>query len=419
MTHATRSSGRRLADLRTGARIGTGSNRRRVQLAHIRPDLEFAGLRGNMHTRLAKAAAFDAIVVAAAALQRLGLAGDIAEILDPAVMVPQVAQGALGVECRVDDTATRELLAGIEDAASRSAVDAERAFLAELGGDCDLPAGAHATWVGEGLALDAILASPDGAPLVRVRSISPRPVRARRLGGAGRAGGTGPGCAVTVYLVGAGPGDPGLVTVRGAEVLGRADVVVFDRLSAAELLDLAPAAAQRIDVGKAPGRARISQSGINDLLVEHGRAGRTVVRLKGGDPFVFARGGEEAAALAAAGVSYEVVPGITSALAVPAYAGIPVTLRYSSTSFTVVTGHEDPDRDEGSVDWQAVARVGGTIIVLMGVARWPVIADAAAGRVDSRRTHRSPRCGGGPVPSSGRSGPRSARWTATTSRRRR
>ncbi len=179
---------------------------------------------------------------------------------------------------------------------------------------------------------------------------------------------------MTVYLVGAGPGDPGLLTVRGAEVLRRADVVVHDRLSAVELLDLAPAHAERIDVGKAPGRARVSQAGINDLLIEHGRAGRTVVRLKGGDPFVFARGGEEAGALASAGLAYEVVPGISSALAVPAYAGIPVTLRYSSTSFTVVTGHEDPERDEGSVDWQAVARVGGTIIVLMGVARWPAIA---------------------------------------------
>ena len=175
---------------------------------------------------------------------------------------------------------------------------------------------------------------------------------------------------MTVYLVGAGPGDPGLLTVRGAEVLGRADVVVHDRLSAAELLDLAPAGAERIDVGKAPGRARLSQDDINALLVERGLAGQTVVRLKGGDPAVFARGGEEAEALAAAGVAFEFVPGVTSAIAVPAYAGIPVTQRFSSTSFTVVTGHEDPSiGEDGSVDWDAVAKVGGTIIVLMGVGR--------------------------------------------------
>ena len=189
---------------------------------------------------------------------------------------------------------------------------------------------------------------------------------------------------MTVYLVGAGPGDPGLLTVRGAEVLASADVVVYDRLSVASLLDLAPAEAERISVGKAPGAHEMAQDDINALLVERGKAGQRVVRLKGGDPFVFARGGEEAAALRDAGVPFEVVPGITSAIAAPAYAGIPVTLRHSSTSFTVVTGHEDPNvgGDEGTVDWDAVARVGGTIVVLMGVARIGQIAERlmAAGR---------------------------------------
>jgi uroporphyrinogen III methyltransferase/synthase len=180
---------------------------------------------------------------------------------------------------------------------------------------------------------------------------------------------------VTVYLVGAGPGDPGLLTRRGAQLLARADVVVHDRLSAAELLDLAPAHAERIDVGKAPRSHRMVQEEISALLVERGRRGQCVVRLKGGDPFVFARGSEEAQALADAGVPFEVVPGITSALAVPAYAGIPVTQRFSSTSFTVVTGHEDPASGEGTVDWEAVARVGGTIVILMGVGRWPQIAE--------------------------------------------
>ncbi len=181
---------------------------------------------------------------------------------------------------------------------------------------------------------------------------------------------------MTVHLVGAGPGDPGLLTVRADELLRRADVVVYDRLSVEALLDLAPATAERISVGKAPGQVTMPQDQINDLLVELGRRHGTVVRLKGGDPFVFARGGEEAAALAAAGVAFEVVPGITSAIAVPAYAGIPVTLRHSSTSFTVVTGHEDPAvGDEGSVDWQSVAKVGGTIVILMGVARIARIAE--------------------------------------------
>jgi uroporphyrinogen III methyltransferase/synthase len=179
---------------------------------------------------------------------------------------------------------------------------------------------------------------------------------------------------MTVYLVGAGPGDPGLLTVRGAELLASADVVVHDRLSAASLLDLAPEQAERINVGKAPGAASVPQERINELLVEHGLAGRRVVRLKGGDPYVFARGAEEAAALEAAGVPFEVVPGITSAIAAPAYAGIPVTMRYSSTSLTIVTGHEDPTKARSEVDWEALANVGGTIVVLMGVANLPAIS---------------------------------------------
>ncbi len=171
---------------------------------------------------------------------------------------------------------------------------------------------------------------------------------------------------MTVYLVGAGPGDPGLLTVRAAELLARADVVVHDRLTSAELLELAPPSAERVDVGKQPGTP-VDQGGINRLLVEAGRSGRCVVRLKGGDPFVFGRGGEEALALEEAGVAYEVVPGITSAVAAPAYAGVPVTHRGLATSFTVVTGHHRQALD-AEVDWEALARAGGTIVVLMGVA---------------------------------------------------
>jgi uroporphyrin-III C-methyltransferase len=180
---------------------------------------------------------------------------------------------------------------------------------------------------------------------------------------------------VTVYLVGAGPGDPGLITVRGAALLARADVVVYDRLTTRPLLDLAPDTAEMIDVGKSAGSATVPQDEINALLVERGLAGLEVVRLKGGDPFVFGRGGEEAAALIAAGVPFEVVPGVTSAIAVPAAAGIPVTMRDEAQGFTVVTGHEDPS-GEHTVDWEAIARTRGTIVILMGVTR---IATITAG----------------------------------------
>jgi uroporphyrinogen III methyltransferase/synthase len=189
---------------------------------------------------------------------------------------------------------------------------------------------------------------------------------------------------VTVYLVGAGPGDPGLLTVRGAALLRRAEVVVYDRLIAPSLLDLAPPRAELVDVGKRPGRPH-RQDEINALLVDRGRSAGTVVRLKGGDPFLFGRGGEEAEALRAAGVPVEVVPGVTSAFAAPAAAGVPVTHRGLSTSVTVVTGHVGDVSEPGGVDWDALARAGGTLVVLMGMERRAEIAEAlvAGGRAAS------------------------------------
>jgi hydroxymethylbilane synthase len=163
-------AGRPLDGIPTGGRVGTGSVRRRAQLAALRPDLGFGELRGNIPTRIEKAAAFDAIVLAAAALDRLGLADRVAERLDPAIVLPQVAQGALAVECRADDGGTRELLGGIDDARVRAAVTAERAYLAELGGGCDLPCGALAEVDGNGeLRLEALLASLDGRIVLRAR----------------------------------------------------------------------------------------------------------------------------------------------------------------------------------------------------------------------------------------------------------
>ncbi|MDF0589838.1 uroporphyrinogen-III C-methyltransferase [Candidatus Methanocrinis natronophilus] len=171
-----------------------------------------------------------------------------------------------------------------------------------------------------------------------------------------------------VWLVGAGPGDPELMTLKAKRLVEEAEVVLFDRLLSPEILGWAPEEAEMIDVGKLPGRHKLSQEEINGLLVEKGREGKFVVRLKGGDPFVLGRGGEEALALAEAGIPFEVVPGVTSAISVPAGAGIPVTHRGVATAFTVVTGHEEPGKDE-ELDWEALARVGGTIVVLMGVSR--------------------------------------------------
>jgi uroporphyrin-III C-methyltransferase len=167
-----------------------------------------------------------------------------------------------------------------------------------------------------------------------------------------------------VYIVGGGPGDPGLITVKGLFALQRADVVLYDRLAAPELLDEVPANAERIDVGKEPKKHRRSQAEINSLLIEKAREGKIVVRLKGGDPFVFGRGGEECQALAEAGVRYEVIPGVSSAIAVPAYAGIPVTQRGVTTAFAVVAGHTGGT--ESDIDWHGIAHIG-TVVFLMGV----------------------------------------------------
>ena len=185
-----------------------------------------------------------------------------------------------------------------------------------------------------------------------------------------------------VYLVGAGPGDPGLVTARALELLGSADVILHDRLIGAGILDRARADAELVYVGKRPGEGAIEQQEIEALIVARARSGHSVVRLKGGDPFVFGRGGEEAEALAAADVDFEVVPGITAGIAAPAYAGIPVTHRDDASAVAFVTGHEDPAKDEAAVDWEALARFPGTLVLYMGVRNAPVICErlVAGGR---------------------------------------
>lgn len=179
-----------------------------------------------------------------------------------------------------------------------------------------------------------------------------------------------------VLLVGAGPGDPGLLTLRGRAAIEAADVIVYDRLVNPALLDFARADAIRIFAGKSRGDHTMPQSAINAVLVHHAARGRCVVRLKGGDPFVFGRGGEEAEALAAAGVPFEVVPGVSAAIAVPACAGIPLTHRRLSSSFAVVTGHDDPDKRRTPVDWAALATAVDTLVVLMGQGGLATIAPA-------------------------------------------
>jgi uroporphyrinogen III methyltransferase / synthase len=190
-----------------------------------------------------------------------------------------------------------------------------------------------------------------------------------------------------IYLVGSGPGDPGLFTVKGVRCMEEADAVVYDRLAPEALLKYARPEAEKIYVGKKPGNPTMSQEEINDLLVALGRDGKTVVRLKGGDPYIFGRGGEEALALIEAGLPFEVVPGVTSGVAAPAYAGIPVTHRHVSTSVAFVTGHEDPTKARTDVDWTKLANGADTLVLYMGVGR---LAEISAGLISAGRALNTP-----------------------------
>jgi uroporphyrinogen III methyltransferase/synthase len=197
-----------------------------------------------------------------------------------------------------------------------------------------------------------------------------------------------------IYLVGSGPGDAGLFTLKGLRCMEEADAIVYDRLAPESLLRYARSGAELIYVGKRPGEPSMPQEEINTLLVELGRAGKTVVRLKGGDPYVFGRGGEEALALLEAGQPFEVVPGVTSGIAAPAYAGIPVTHRGVSASVAFVTGHEDPTKDRSDVDWNAVANGADTLVLYMGVGR---LGEISAELISAGRSPDTPvaviRCG--------------------------
>jgi len=177
-----------------------------------------------------------------------------------------------------------------------------------------------------------------------------------------------------VYLIGAGPGSPDLITVKGKECLQEADVVVYDYLASESLLSLAGEDAETIYAGKKSGRHSMSQEEINNLLIEKAKEGLTVARLKGGDPFIFGRGGEEAMELSRAGITFEIVPGVTSAVAVPAYAGIPLTHRGYSSTVCFITGHEDPTREESNINWSALSESSGTLVFLMGIGNLEKIA---------------------------------------------
>lgn len=370
-----------LWDLPQGAVIGTGSLRRQMLLRRLRPDLCFTGIRGNVDTRLRRMEEqkLDGIVLAAAGLHRLGMRERITQYLSSEQMIPAPAQGALALEIREDDQELRELLDRSAHEESACAVAAEREFLKLCGGDCHIPAAALCERLEEGAyRLRAMRGTEDGeraafAVEEGTDAMELAGQAASRCAAALSAGTDAFGEGGTVYLVGAGPGDPGLITVRGRELLQEADCVVYDRLIPPGLLDRTKNGCELVYVGKENHHHVMCQEEINALLLRKAAEHRRVVRLKGGDPFVFGRGGEEALALLEHGIPVEVVPGVTSAVAGAACAGIPVTHRGVSGGFHVVAA-QDRRGELADIDFSAIAESGDTAVFLMGLGRLPEIA---------------------------------------------
>lgn len=342
-------------------RIGTGSARRISALRKKYPRSEFAGIRGNIDTRLQKLrdGEYDAIVLAAAGLERLHLTDTLPHTPLSAAWecIPAPCQGIIAIQARTG--AFPALMQEICDEDTMYCFETERYILELMDAGCAAPVGAYAS-IQDGV-IRVNLTNGHTKILSDAAKVSERFALAERIV---------QNLYGTVSLVGAGCGDAELITMRGAMLLRKCDAVVYDALIDKRLLRFAPRKAECIPVGKRAGQHSTPQDEINALLIRLAKEGRNVVRLKGGDPFVFGRGGEEAIALREAGIRYTVVPGISSCIAAPELAGIPVTHRQTSRSFTVITGHTA----EGGIDTAKYAQTGGTLVFLMGLKALPEIA---------------------------------------------
>ena len=354
---------------------GSSAKRRSVQLAALYPRISCAPIRGNVPTRIAKldSGEYGAVLLALAGLKRLGLEGRASRIFSTDEMMPAAGQGILAVVTRKDGEAA-ELAVKLDEPPLRRRALAERSFTDTLGGGCGLPVAAFAVEEDGGLALNGGWCPPGQADFIKLtikgdaaepellgqrlafRMLAETARRENRLG--------------SVALVGAGPGDAGLLTLRGEAVLGGAELVVFDRLAGAGVLAKIPRNAEKIYAGKECGLHELPQEEINALLVKNAAAGLRVVRLKGGDPMLFGRGSEEALCLSDAGIPCEIVPGVSSAIAVPSAAGIPLTHRGIASSLHIIAAH-GAVRSQG-IDFPLLARQcsgGDTLIFMMGASR--------------------------------------------------
>ena len=387
-----------------GSIIGTSSLRRELQIKQIYPGVLIKSLRGNVGTRIdkLKSGEYDAIILAAAGLKRLGLDNDDALdyiYTDNEKFVSAAGQGILAIECRNGDL--KEVMEALDDKAARVCLEAEREFLRSLDGSCNAPCGAHCIISRENFEFRGMYAAdgenPKYAKIKERREAAGVNINDDDLKQAISLAGklvnilksdddssdknndsekkpdeVGKG---KVSLVGAGPGKRDYLSVEALRCIKNADVIIYDALISPSILNEAKMDAELIYVGKRADTIYKKEPEINKLLVGCASQGKYVVRLKGGDPFIFGRGGEEALALAKAGINYEIVSGISSSYSVPASAGIPVTHRGAASSVHIITGHEHPGKPSEALDFSVIAKEEGTLVFMMGLRSLGNICD--------------------------------------------
>ena len=371
-------NGEKLEELPENAIVGTGSTRREKEILNLRSDVQIKPIRGNIHTRLKKLddGEYDAIILAAAGLKRVGLEDRITQYFGENEFIPAPGQGILCIQCRENDDKIRTLLEEINDDEVKLMCQAEREFSRIFDGGCHTPIGCSSKIDGENLTLKGMFYEEDTRILEKITDKKydaeklaqelaekiKRVVKMEKNKVKGK-----------VYIAGAGCGDEQLITLKLKNILEKADCVIYDRLVNPNILQYSKPGAELIYMGKENTEGGELQLKINQTIVEKAFENAIVLRLKGGDPFVFGRGGEEIEALLAENIEFEVIPGITSSIAVPAYAGIPVTHRGINTSFHVFTGHTKIDGSEH--DFSTIAKLDGTLIFLMGLGNLEKIVE--------------------------------------------
>lgn len=389
-------TGIRAKDLRPGSIIGTSSLRRELQMKEMNPAVSIKLLRGNVQTRIGKleAGQYDGILLAAAGIERLGIEhtpGLHFEYLDMEEFIPAAGQGILAVETREHEL--EDVMRGISSIEGTILLSCERKFLSVLGGGCNAPCGAISKIEKNILHMMAMYVDKDGERrtakdfielgsennfLDHANGMKKAEDLGEKLANQIKCG--------KVYLIGAGPGDKGLITKKGLEYIQMADVLIYDNLVSPSIINEAKITAELIYAGKRAANHHLKQEETNQLLIEKAMEGKTVVRLKGGDPYIFGRGGEEVCALNEYNIPFEVVPGISSSYAVPAYAGIPLTHRNMASSFHVITGHEGNHKAEVVLDYDTLAREEGTLVFMMGLGNLSNITKALMERGKNKDT---------------------------------